>query len=429
MAKSKRPTFTIDGKEYLADPDMEEFLNDAGYTGKSTRTKMFNTLKKNSVSNVTSLFTMSIKDLSDSDGISETAAKKIFVHAQRVRRKGALVVDYEGLKKRERGFRYLPTGSSSLDGMLTYSNGKIGFRSKTLIELYAPPASGKTQICYTSAAMVMRPEKLGGWGQGVAYIDSEGSFEGIRFKYLARYWGVDEKFISDHLLYSRVDSFDDVEQALTEVSDQIESKNIGIIILDSIMDPLKSQYPVGGQQLSNLQPRQKHLKKITDKLKSLADIHNLVAIYTNHVRSNIGTNPGEPEQDAQGGAVLGHASDIRIMLDRPTNKQLDEFKIKRGDIKDLGLKPGRATIKDCGFLPENVGFFIIGPFGVGDPVEINKLEKQAEEILKKGYLCVDSKGNELPPMDDSAKMSREDQIKSFRDKLYAINKQESEEAT
>jgi hypothetical protein len=32
-------------------------------------------------------------------------------------------------------------------------------------------------------------------------------------------------------------------------------------------------------------------------------------------------------------------------------------------------------------------------------------------------------------MDDSVKMSREDQIKSFRDKLYAINKEESEEAT
>ncbi len=34
---------------------------------------------------------------------------------------------------------------------------------------------------------------------------------------------------------------------------------------------------------------------------------------------------------------------------------------------------------------------------------------------------MDSKGNKLEPMDDSAKMSREDQIKSFREKLYKVH--------
>lgn len=164
---------------------------------------------------------------------------------------------------------------------------------------------GKTQICLTTACMVMRPKDVGGWDQGVAYIDSEGAFEMSRFKRMARYWGVDLDTLKDKFLYARALNFDDVETALNEIAQKIEKMNIGIIIIDSIMDPLKSQYPVGGKELSNLQPRQKHLKKVLDRLKTLAELNNLVTIYTNHVRSNIGGYEGPIS--AQGGAVIAHA--------------------------------------------------------------------------------------------------------------------------
>ncbi|MHA2253952.1 MAG: hypothetical protein ACXAD7_26600, partial [Candidatus Kariarchaeaceae archaeon] len=275
---------------------------------------------------------------------------------------------------------------------------------------------GKTQIAHTIAAMVMRPEEAGGWDRGVAYIDSEGAFEGIRFKYLARYWGVDEESIKEKLLYSRVDSFDDVEQALDEISNKVKEMDIGLIVLDSIMDPLKSQYPVGGQELSNLQPRQKHLKRVLDKLKALADIHNLIALYTNHVRSNIG-QMGEPELGAQGGAVLGHASDIRILLERPTKAERSMMGIDDKKAKEVGLKGGRAKIVDCGFLPESTGYYLIGPMGIADPEEWDKIIKHCKIIYESGYLSVDSKGNMLAPIDKKS-LPREELIKRFREKLY-----------
>ncbi|MDH5402434.1 MAG: hypothetical protein OEZ01_06245 [Candidatus Heimdallarchaeota archaeon] len=413
--------FEVDGKKYVSNPDFDTFMKDA-FGGSKSYTRYVNALKKVNITTTSTLFVMFKSDLEDIEGISKSVAVKIYNHAQLVKRKGKVVLDYDGIKTREGEHVYLPTGSASLDKMMTYADSSVGWRSRTLIELYGEPSKGKTQICYTAASIMMRAKDKGGWGRGVFYIDSEGAFEGKRFESLVKYWGVDPKFLKDNFLYSRVSTFDDVEAAISEGADQIKEKNIGLIVLDSIMDPLKSQYVIGGENLNNLPARQRHLKKVVDLLKSLADIHNLIVIYTNHVRAEIGAAKGSPAVGPQGGAVLGHASDIRIRLDNATKSEREELKMDKtrwDKMKDLGIKLQRAKIVDCGFLGNNTGFFIIGPMGIGDPDRIDEIIEQTENIFNSGYMSITSTGAKIAsPKKDKNFISRDDKIQMNQKSLY-----------
>lgn len=421
-----RPKFELEGITYLAEPDMDEFFAEAGFKGPSAQKRAKSALIAEGFEEYSGLLALSTKELEAIEGISESSAKVVFNHCLRIKLKGNLVTDYEGMQKREENFNYLPTGSSSLDAMLTYSGGQVGWRSKTMIELYGEPAMGKTQICYTACAMVMAPEERGGWGRGVAYIDTEGAFVLDRFNYLARYWGADMDKMKDKFLYARADSMDEVELALDEIIKVAKEKDIGIVIVDSIMDALKSQYPVGGKELSNLQPRQKHLKRVVDKLKNIAVLFNTVVFYTNHVRSNISSNPGVPEIGAQGGSVLGHASDIRIFLQKSTVAERKGFGVDDKANKrmgGIGLKVGRARIVDCGFLPETKGWYMIGPMGIADPNNFDQIFKQSLEYKEKGYISMDGHGNALQHLDPNAKTPAA-HIKENQNKIYGEKKEE-----
>lgn len=411
----EKETYEIDGVEYKTNPSMREFIEESGASkSKATITKIENALKAEGIEKPDQLFGIYIQEIEKYEGISEKNAVKIVEHANRLMRKGNLVLDIEAMEKREDTFRYLPTGSSHLDTMLTYSDGSLGFRSKTMTELYGGAASGKSQICYTAACMALRPKEVGGWEEGVAYLDSEGAFELRRFKRLARYWGVKDGMIEDKFLYARASTFDDVENALNEIGKRVKEMNIGVIIIDSIMDPLKTQYPVGGSELSNLQPRQKHLKRVLDKLKQLAEIYNLVTIYTNHVRSNIG-GYGDAE-GAQGGAVIAHASDIRIKLDKPNKEQRKSIGVEN---VPEGMKMGRAMVVDSGFVGNNTGYYLIGPMGIADPAAVKEVAAHTKLIIEKGYICVDSMGNTLKPLEDDI-VDREGKIGQFKKWLYGI---------
>lgn len=194
-----------------------------------------------------------------------------------------------------------------------------------------------------------------------------------------------------------------VELALDEITKVVKEKDIGILVIDSIMDALKSSYPVGMDELKNLQPRQKHLKRVLDKLKNLALLFNMVVFYTNHVRANITNDKSVPKLGAQGGAVMGHASDIRINLQKATKAERKDFGFDDKHAGKVGLKVGRATIVDCGFLPEGKGWYLIGPMGIADPNSFDKIFKQSTEYKKKGYISQDGIGGGLVHLDPSAK--------------------------
>lgn len=136
-------TFEIEGKVYTAKPDMKKFLKEAGVAPTdSAQTKMSNTLRKAGYETPATLFGLYQKEIIEIDGISKNKGIKIHAHVNRVMRKGGLVMEYEAITQRESTFKYLPTGASELDRMMTYNNGQIGFRSKTMTELYGEAAMG-----------------------------------------------------------------------------------------------------------------------------------------------------------------------------------------------------------------------------------------------------------------------------------------------
>ena len=414
------PYFEIDGTRYRKEPSLDEFIDDAGFDKASAHSRIAKAFDKADISDVSALMYKTEKEFADMEGISAPAAKALIAHIVRLRNQGSLVASMEEVIKKEGNYSYLGSGSGSLDRMMTYSNGQTGWRSKTLIELYGEPSMGKTQICYTACSLVMAPPERGGWGRGMAYIDSEGAFVFNRFKFVAQYWGVDMEASEDKFLYSRVTNFDEVEMAIDDIVKVAKERDIGILIVDSIMDPLKSQYPVGGQELSNLQPRQKHLKRVLDKLKNFAINFNAIVMYTNHVRSNIGAQMGTPELGAQGGAVLGHASDIRILLEKGPKANRTKF-VDESTYKTLPIKFQRAKIVDCGFLPEESGFFLQGAMGIADPDNWTLISKQVAQFQKDGYISTDNLGNpiENPLTDDK---SPDERIKEHYAKVYGSSK-------
>ena len=413
-------TFEDGGKIYQSDPTMEEFLCDAGIAKSNVR-RIKDLLNKQSVTDSSMLRYLSMEDLTKIEGIGEGVAFSLAKHGIRLRHKGNPIKNMEEMEHLTKEFLYLASGSPTFDEMMTHASGNIGFRSRALVELYGEPASGKTQICINTAIMTMRPKDQGGWHRGIAYIDSEGAFDVHRFKALARYWGVPDDFINDHIMYSRVTNFDEVEIAIDRISNEIRSKNIGTVIVDSIMDPLRSSYPVGGYEMKNLQPRQKHLKRVMDKLKLIANLHNVLVLYTNHVRTNMG-DKFDPTT-AQGGVVLGHASDIRIYLDKPTRQEREQYfqSHDHRKLKENGIDIRRAKIMDCGFLAAETSEFLIGFFGLGEPYHWRDLLKQAIMVKEKGYICIDALGDELEPPEGENFMTPDERFKQRMQQVYGVS--------
>ena len=146
----------------------------------------------------------------------------------------------------------------------------------------------------------------------------------------------------------------------------------------------------------------------------MAKLKNTVCIYTNHVRAEIGNT--EEKEGPQGGAVMAHASDIRIRLG-PASQKEHSIARTRDELEKVGLKLNRAKVVDCGFLPRNEGYYLMGAFGIGDPAKVNILMKQAEKIKKDGFLSVNSVGDDLDMMDADTQ-TRDEIIEKYKKQLY-----------
>ncbi len=365
--------FIYNNKKYPKTPTMTEFMELLNLPS-SASSKIRIAMEKSGINTFFELYTLTYNDIQEMLNGNTKYSKLIFDMIQIIKHQGNIIKSGNELEKIEKSYRYLKL-SEDLNIMLTYSNGMQGLRSQSLIEIYGPAGVGKTQLCLSIAVWLMRPKPYG-WNASVAYIDSEGGFEYSRFLNLARYWGLEQSFIDNKIHVSKVNTFDEVELVIDKLSAMILKKNIGIIILDSIIDPLRSQYPIG-DDLSTLQPRQKHLKRVTDKLKNLALMYNIIVVYTNQVRADMqgGIIP-------QGGNVLSHASDIRISLQNIDNKELS----------NLGIKETIAEVVDCGFLPRLKGKFLITSMGVMDKFDMDLVKSHTLKILEHGYMCVNYMG-------------------------------------
>ncbi|MHA2251929.1 MAG: hypothetical protein ACXAD7_16315, partial [Candidatus Kariarchaeaceae archaeon] len=121
---SGRDTFVIDNTEYLCFPNLNELLQDAGIKQIRKREQIIIKFDQAGIDDTTQLYSSSKLQLQHL--LNEKLAKQIYKQVQRIKRRSNLVVTASQLEEMEQSYLYLPTGSSDVDKMLTYSNGMAG---------------------------------------------------------------------------------------------------------------------------------------------------------------------------------------------------------------------------------------------------------------------------------------------------------------
>ncbi len=344
-----------------------DFLSEIKGLSESMKKRVHKVLTTENIVDPRGIKALTKKDLEKLPGISEATANLLLGQFEE-KRDRSLFLSLEEREELETERLKIRTGSKELDNML-----QGGIPSGCFVELYGSPASGKTQICYTLSVNCLLPKDFGGLESGVILLDTEGSFKPQRLKQIMQYYQYthnipDGKIDTSKFMVANTRTLAQIELALKEVGRIIPEKNVKLLIVDSLLDPFRSEY--GG--LGELADRQKHLNRVIHTLMRLADAYDLAVVYTNQVMAN--PDPFATAMDKilpAGGFILGHASDIRIWLRRATSKIRNQYDAPNAR---------RALITDCGWLSQSECHFSIGTFGICDITEEAKHRELALEI-------------------------------------------------
>ncbi len=195
----------------------------------------------------------------------------------------------------------IPTFSDSLNNIL-YG----GINTRSITEFCGPPNCGKTQICH-SLAVAAQLDGGKVTSSRVLYIDTERTFNPDRIGEIALRRQLDVDQILDNVLIAKANSVAKQEQILEQIPDLIRSKNITLLIIDSVIHNYRAEFT--GR--SNLIERQQRLYKFMHALSTLAFNHDIAVVITNQV----GDKPEAYDRHKPaGGNVLGHSVTHRISL-------------------------------------------------------------------------------------------------------------------
>ncbi len=268
--------------------------------------------------------------------VGEGTAAKI-INAAR----DALDMGFEnGLKALERRklVKKITTGSKTLDNLLGG-----GLETQAITECYGAFGSSKTQIAHQVAVNVQIPEKEGGLGGSVLFIDTENTFRPERIQQMSEAMGMDTKKVLEHIYIARAYNSDHQMILAEKAKDIMKEKNIKLVIVDSLMAHFRSDY-VGRGTLSD---RQQKLNRHMHELQKLGDTYNAAIYVTNQVMSRPNVLFGDPTE-AIGGHIVGHTSTFRIYL----RKSRQNLRV--------------AKLVDSPHLPEGEAIFTVTNEGIKD---------------------------------------------------------------
>lgn len=378
MAKNKlsydpKTQFEYNGRIWTKRPSTSVFfeeMKEAKLLTPKTATTIANVFLKEGWETFSAFETKGFQDFAALDKVSPASAKKIASHKLVVAAEGRPIRSFQEQIEMNQGHKYLLTRVHDLNRHLNDGQG-LGFRSGTLIEFYGKPQMGKTQWMYDLAVRTMLPPEKGGWGQSVIYFDTEGAYSVQRILKCGLYWGLTEKDFEEKMYYVSprvLSTGSDLVTHIEGLDALILEKNVGLIIIDSIIQPFKNEFKgVSGENLKFMGQRQNLLGQALMKLKSLAQSYKLIVCYTNQVIANIGGMGNQPKEIPVGGDTVGHASDLR-------------FELKKDTAVEKGIETRKMKLVDCGWLPTTVTTFCLTPFGVVDPSEVKKVLKIADAI-------------------------------------------------
>ncbi|BDV02302.1 MAG: protein RecA [Candidatus Hepatoplasma vulgare] len=249
----------------------------------------------------------------------------------------------------------ISTGSYLIDEI----TGINGYPKGRIIEIFGPESSGKTTLALHSIASAQKNGIIS------AFIDAEHSID-VSF---AQRIGVDIK----SLIISQPNSG---EQALELVEHLLNTKKIGLIVIDSVA-ALTPQEEIDGNisdKTVGLQARL--MAKSLRKLNSIISDTKAVVIFINQIREKIGVIFGNPEI-TPGGRALKFYSTLRIET---------RLKERVGTQNNLiGQKTTVKIIKNKLAVPyKKTEVLIYFDKGINNEEEILELALKSEVLTKNG---------------------------------------------
>ncbi|ABL78417.1 DNA repair and recombination protein RadA [Thermofilum pendens] len=235
---------------------------------------------------------------------SEERAMAIIRSAQRLVNRGEEFITAKTLFEKRKNIEYISTGVRSLDDLL-----EGGIEVGSITEFIGEFGAGKTQICHQLSVMVQLPKDKGGLNARALYVDTEGTFRPERIVQIARARGLDPEKTLENIIYARAYNSDHQMLLIDEAKKYIEKYNIRLIIVDSLINHFRAEYP--GRE--NLASRQQKLNKHISQLHRLASLYNLAVVVTNQVMASPDIFFGNPLKPA-GGNIMAHGCTYRIWL-------------------------------------------------------------------------------------------------------------------
>jgi DNA repair protein RadA len=197
------------------------------------------------------------------------------------------------------------TGDKGLDEFF----GGGGIESKAMTEVYGKFQTGKSQICYSTAAATAST------GKKVLFLDTEGTFSPTRIQEIAEEKGYDVDKTLENILARRLGSSSMFEYYMKEITTDIQNHKFELIVVDSIIALHRAEF-LGRASLA---ARQQSLAKIMGRLIKIAEAYDLAVLITNQVGDS--PDPFKPGIFATGGNIVAHTSTHRIYLKTKPGKK------------------------------------------------------------------------------------------------------------
>ncbi|XP_045862949.1 DNA repair protein RAD51 homolog 2 isoform X7 [Meles meles] len=136
------------------------------------------------------------------------------------------------------------------------------------------------------------PTNMGGLEGAVVYIDTESAFSAERLVEIAesrfpRYFDTEEKLLltSSKVHLYRELSCDEVLQRIESLEEEIISKGVKLVIIDSIASVVRKEFDT--QLQGNMRERNKFLAREASSLKYLAEEFSIPVILTNQITTHL----------------------------------------------------------------------------------------------------------------------------------------------
>lgn len=285
----------------------------------------------------------------------------------------------------------ISTGALSLDRAL----GVHGFPKGRIVELYGAESTGKSTLCLQTIAQAQRK------GGKCAFIDTEHSLD---FTYAAAL-GVD----IDHIIISQPDTG---EQALEICEALVRSKALDIVVVDSIAALVPRAEIEGEIGDSHVGLQARMMSQAMRKLNGIIYNTNTVVIFTNQMRSTIGSFYG-PSTTTTGGNAMKYYASVRVELSRIEQ-------IKNGtDV--IGSKIRAKVVKNKVAPPFRQGEYdIIYGEGISQEGCVIDIGVEFGLVKKAGAWYADTDGNNIGQGREKAKQYLKDNPEYMDHLVYEL---------